>query len=275
MDSNATSDDTQGALHRALSRLLRPLVRVMLRHGMAYGTFAELVRRAFVNESLAMLQHSGKRASISSVAAMTGLTRKEAARLAKEDSGPPTEPDQRYNRAVRVITAWTLDPRFLDTKGQPRPLPIEGDDSFALLVKEYSGDVTHRAMLSTLEASGTIALRQELVHLRERAYLPTQTPAASLQILGSDVAELVSAIDHNLAAPADQRVFQRKVSNSRVQTDALAAFRDLSNRKSQELLEDYDAWLSEHEVRDPDHTPHDARYVAVGIYYFDETICEE
>jgi hypothetical protein len=269
------TSETQSALHSALLRLLRPLVRVMLRHGMAYGTFAELTRRTFVDEALAMLRRSGKRQSISSVAAMTGLTRKEAARLAREDGAEAPEPDQRYNRAVRVITAWALDPRFLDDGGQPLALPLEGDAGFAALVKDYSGDVTPRAMLATLESSGTVTVRDGAVHLLQRAYLPTETPAASLHILGNDVAELVTAIDHNLAAPAAQRVFQRKVSNSCVEAGALEAFRDLSNRKSQELLEAYDAWLSDHEVKEPEHPAEDARYVAVGIYYFDDTICEE
>ncbi len=41
-------------LHKALSagvmKLLRPLVRVLLRHGMPYGSFAELARKAYVDE---------------------------------------------------------------------------------------------------------------------------------------------------------------------------------------------------------------------------------
>ena len=46
-------------VHReALYRLLRPLARVMLRHGMAYGSFAELARKAFVDECFASLRGS-------------------------------------------------------------------------------------------------------------------------------------------------------------------------------------------------------------------------
>jgi hypothetical protein len=242
---------------------------------MAYGTFAELTRKAFVDEAFEMLGKSGQRQSISSVAAMTGLTRKEAARLAKTDSTDSNQGDQRYNRAVRVITGWSLDPRFADDTGSPHVLPLEGDESFATLVKDYSGDVTPKAMLTTLESSGTVSLEDGSVRLLQRAYLPTQTPAASLSILGSDVAELITSIDHNLSATPDERVFQRKVSSAALQAEALETFRELSKTKSQELLEDFDAWISQHEIRDTTQPESDARYVAVGIYYFDETLYED
>jgi hypothetical protein len=273
------SESPDKVLRAAIYRLLRPLVRVTLRHGLAYGSFAEIARKAYVEEGLDLLRRDGRRPTISAVAAMSGLTRKEASRLASEDvvDGDATSNDQRYNRAVRVITAWALDPRFVGDDGEPRVLPPDGDISFATLVREYSGDVTPTAMLATLESSGTVRVAESGVELLNRAYLPTKTPVASLNILGNDVAELLSSIDHNLSCDAERRVFQRKVSNGSVDARALEAFRALSNRESQALLETYDAWLSEHEVApgaaDDGATP--GRYVAVGIYYYDETLHEE
>lgn len=267
--------DIHDALRSAVHRLLRPLVRIMLQHGMAYGSFAELTRKAFVDESLDQLRRGGKRMSISSVAAMTGLTRKEAARLADFDLDQGLESDRRYNRAIRVITAWTADPRFVDDKGDPRRLELQGDDSFELLVKEYSGDVPFVAMLSTLESSGTVLRDNHGVHLLERAYLPTQTPAASLNILGTDVAELLTTINHNLTHERAERVFQRKVSNTSIPAEAIDAFKAFSSQKSQELLEDYHKWLSQHEVNAETNSPNKPHYVAVGIYYYDDLLHEE
>jgi hypothetical protein len=268
-------NDAQSALRSALYRLLRPLARVMLHHGMAYGSFAELTRKAFVDEGLQQLRRAGKRGSISSVAAMTGLTRKEASRLADYDIDQGADNDRRYNRAVRVITGWTVDPRFLDARGQPATLPVQGDNSFETLVREYSGDVPFAAMLSTLETSGTVLSDETGVRLLERAYLPTQTPVANINILGADVAELITTIDHNLTHERGQLLFQRKVSNVSISADSLAQFKALSNQRSQELLEEYHAWLSEHEISADPNEQEDAHYVSVGIYYFDDTIDEE
>ena len=52
-----------------------------------------------------------------------------------------------------------------------------------------------------------------------------------------------------------------------VHSDAVPAFREFSARKSQMLLEEYHAWLSDHEVDPEGEAGVEPRYVAVGIYY--------
>ncbi len=262
------SDSLHNALSAAVIRILRPLVAVLLRHGMAYGTFAELARKVYVDEAFDQMAGSGKRPSISGVSALTGLTRKEAKRLREQEGLDDEASSQRYNRAVRVISGWTINRDYLDTDGRPRILPMEGDEaSFAALVREYSGDIPPVAMLKVLEASGTVAVRQEGVELLARAYVPVATPLEKVNILGHDVAELIATIGHNLQAEENNLHFQRKVFNVLVHPDAIEPFKELSNQRSQELLEEYHRFLSEHEIDvDDDVEP---RYVAVGIYYSD------
>jgi len=262
----------QTALRSAILRLLQPLVRVLMHHGMAYGTFAELARKAYVEEGFAHIGRSGRRASISSVSALTGLTRKETKRLLELDIHEGHDSDQRYNRAIRVVSGWLADPRFHDASGEPRPLPMEGENSFTTLTKDYSGDIPPAAMLGVLEASHTVSRTADNVRLLERAYMPSHTPVERIHILGRDPGELISTISHNLTAEKPARVFQRKVSNPAVREDALEAFRHMANRKSQELLEEYHRWLSAHEVDADDPDAGKPHYVAVGIYYVDDTL---
>lgn len=264
----------QQALSEAVLRLLRPLVRVLLRHGMAYGSFAELARRAYVEEGFEHVAQSGKRASVSSVSAVTGLTRKETKRLAEAAPDDLDASTQRYNRAVRVVSGWVNDARFHDAQGEPAPLAMEGEvPSFAALVKEYSGDIPPAAMLSVLQSAGTVAVSGDRLELLAHAYIPSSTPTEKLHILGTDVGELVRTIGHNLEAPPEQLLFQRKVFNVSLHPDALPEFRRLSNEQSQALLERYHAWLSAHQVDEADEaTP---AYVAVGIYYAEDTPGEQ
>jgi hypothetical protein len=268
------ADELTSALRHAVYRLLKPLVRILLRHGMAYGTFAELARKAYTDEGLRHLEALGKRPSVSAVSALTGLTRKEAKRVHELDIDAGSDRTRRYNRAIRVVSGWLVDPRFRDGAGEPAALALEGQHSFAELVKDYSGDIPPSAMLTILEASNTAAVEEGRVILRERAYLPTQTPVEHIEILGRDVGELVSTIGHNISSEKARRVFQRKVSNNSVRESALPAFRALSNQQSQALLETYHQWLTEHQV-DPDDADDRARYVAIGIYYYDDEIDED
>lgn len=263
------------SIHRALDKtaleILGPLVQVMLNHGMAHGAFAELVRQVFVEEGFSHLERTGQRATVSGVAALTGLSRKEVKRLREARAGDDNESRQRYNRAVRVISGWVNDPRFRDDNGAPAPLACDGPDSpFARLVRDYSGDVPMVALLTMLETSGNVERDGDTVSLKKRAYIPMSTPLDRLNILGTDVAELIGTIAHNMAADPDARLFQRKVSNDQLSPDAVAAFRALSRDKSQRLLEEFDQWLAGHEVsgdRAQDDAP---AYVAVGIYYVEK-----
>jgi hypothetical protein len=263
-------------LSAAVLKLLRPLVRVLLRHGMAYGTFAELARKAYVEEGFALSGESGKRATVSSVSALTGLTRKETKRLRELRLVDDEASSQRYSRAIRVISGWTGDPRFQTAAGEPAVLPMDGKTaSFSTLVKEFSGDIPPAAMLSVLESSGTVAVTEQGIVLQEKAYIPSATPLEKINILGTDVAELIDTIGHNLGATPPERYFQRKVSNVLLHPDAVPAFRELSNRKSQLLLEEYHSWLSSHEVDPEDESSVQPCHVVVGIYYSDYPVARE
>jgi len=263
---------TEQVIQAAALRILRPLARVLLNHGMAYGAFAELARKAFVEEGFDYLTRSNQRPTISGVSALTGLTRKETKRLRDEESGAYVDSSHRYSRAIRVISGWVNDARFQDANGDPAILPLSGGPgSFTSLVSEHSGDIPAAAMLSLLESSRNVARRDDHVELLERAYLPLNTPADMIDILGTDVAELIGTIGHNLEAGPEHRLFQRKVSNTLVRRDAIEEFRELSNAKSQELLEEYHRWLSSHEVAVDGSPPQSSGYVAVGIYYVEHS----
>ena len=269
------SQSINQALRVATLKLLRPLIRLLIRHGMAYGSFAELVRKAYVEEGFAEIEASGKRPTVSSVSALTGLTRKETKRLREAVVTEDDSSAQRYSRAIRVVSGWLNDERFHTSTGDPAILPFEGAEaSFSSLVKEYSGDIPPAAMLSVLEFSKTLKAGEQGVELLTRAYIPSTTSADKINILGADVAELTSAIGHNIEAAVGERWFQRKVSNIALRKEDLPGFRELSNRKSQELLEEYHAWLSAREI-DASVQGQDAPwYVAVGIYYYEHEVTE-
>jgi len=259
-----------------LLTLLKPLVRILLRNGIAYGSFAELVKKTYVDVAFDDFAPPAKKQTVSSVSAITGMTRKEAKRLHELEQPDADSSQQRYNRAVRVISGWVNDPLFQDAAGAPAVLSVDdGDNSFAALVKKYSGDMTTRAMLTVLETADSVEKTGQGVKLVRRAYLPGKDPREKLAILGADTAELIATIDHNLVADDDQRRFQRKVSNHRVHADALPAFRALSAVKSQALLEELDAWLSEHEVSDDAQDEAGGRYVSLGIYFYERDAADK
>ena len=270
------SEKIQQTLSLAVLSLLRPLVRILLRNGVAYGSFAELAKKVYVDVAFEEFTPDTKKQTISRVSALTGLTRKEAKRLHELEHTDSHRSEQRYNRAVRVISGWINDKAFHDALGRADSLPIEGAKaSFAALVRKYSGDVPTQSMLSVLSSAAAIEKTGDRVRLIQRAYVPGKDPADKLNILGTDSAELISTIDHNLVSDAKELRFQRKVSNHRVRTDAVPEFQALSAQKAQQLLEEFDTWLAEHEVDSDKRDSDQGHYVSLGIYYYQRSEHEE
>lgn len=257
------------ALTVAILTLLRPLVRILLRNGIAHGSFVEMAKKVYVDVAHDEFQLDGKKQTISRIAILTGLTRKEVKKLLEQEEPDQAPAARKYNRAIRVISGWLNDHRFCDREGNPIPLHLEtGNHSFAELVKEYSGDVPTQAMLNELLAAGSVESHDGQLHLVRRAYVPSDDPVEKIHILGTDVYELIDTIDHNLTSPEEQLFFQRKVSNHNLSPQALEAFRRLSTKDAQNLLEQMDRWLSEHEY-DPNTDDKNTKpvQVSLGIYY--------
>jgi hypothetical protein len=266
------SDTSNKILTAAVRQILRPLVRILLRNGIACGSFEEMARKAYVDEAFAQARRSNNKATVSSVSAETGLSRKEVKRLQETDLSDSTNTEQKYNRAIRVISGWLNDPQFAYEEGNPRALSMDSSDtSFASLVKQYSGDVTTKAMLKLLEASDCVEVKDGLVHLVRNAYVPGSDPEEIIRILGIDTSELINTIDHNLTTDDKSRWFQRKVSNPQVRTEDLPEFKAYSRKRSQALLEDMDSWLSQHKAD----AVSDSHYVSLGIFYYEQDTDED
>ena len=265
------TNEINKALAAAIQRLLRSLVRLLLRHGISHTEFSELAKRVYVDVADREFPLPGRKQSVSRISVLTGLTRKEVSRLQKLGLEDDSLQGEQYNRAARVISGWLQDARFHSGDGKPLDLPVEGRHSFAELVKDYSGDIPVRAILDELQRVGAVeCLKDGHIRLKQRGYVPADSDVDKLYILGTDVADLVSTIDHNLER-ADDPYFQRKVAYDNLPEECLAEFRQLSGQEAQKLLEHLNDYLSRHD-RDsnPQSQGSGRKRAGIGIYYFEQ-----
>ena len=222
---------------------------------------------------------AGKKQSTSRISVLTGLSRKEVKRLQGIPRPDDTEGDEKYNRAARVISAWRREREFLDADGNPSTLSITGPwATFSEIVRRYSGDVPVRAILDELLRIGAVEqLDNGKISLLAKAYIPEINEADKLHILGTDVAHLISTIDHNLNSDSVQKSrFQRKVAYDNLADETLAVFRKMSAKRAQNLLENLDKWLAKHDRDVNPSVQGTGRNVAgLGIYYFEEPYPEK
>lgn len=144
----------------AVVRLMRPLVRVLIHHGISFQAFAETAKWIYVDVANQQFQIPGRKMSKSRIAVITGLTRREVDRLTQSELPPMDSSQEFYNRALRVFMGWLEDEAFTDSHGRPLPLPVTDDGplSFSELVRRYSGNQPVRAILDELERVGAVAL---------------------------------------------------------------------------------------------------------------------
>ena len=262
------------AISASVLRLLRPLVRILLRNGVAYGSFAEMARKVYVDVAFAEFVPVGKKQTVSRVSAMTGMTRKEVKRLLDMEGPGDAATQERFNRGIRVISGWLHDKRFHDVGGKPADLPLDGKhNSFASLVKEYSGDIPTKAMLGMLEEAGNVRQVKGKVRLIRHAFVPGNDPVNMLQILGTDVGELIATIDHNLTAGPDDLLFQRKVAYDSIDPAAISKLKKMSFKKAQALLEQLDSLYARHELDEG--AGERGKYISLGIYFHERNFDKE
>ena len=267
------ADKKNQALYAAMIRILRPLIHILIRNGISYGTFADLAKWLFVDVAKRDFAIDARKQTLSRISVITGLNRKEVKRVTELPVPDDQASSERYNRAARVIAGWRRDRLFQNNKGRPADLPVSGEGStFQALVKKYSGDMPYRAVLDELIRVGAVVESDDgRVILKARAYLPAGDETMKIHILGTDVAHLISSIRHNLN-PDDRGLFyQRKVMYDNLPDEVLAEFRRLSAQSAQKLLEKLDVWLSERDRDSGQAVAGNNRNVAgLGVYYFEE-----
>ena len=266
------------ALSRVVLRILRPLVRILLRNGVSYGTFADLVKWVYIDVARQDFGIGERKQSTSRISILTGLSRKEVTRVGKLKRPSDQGSAERYNRAARVIASWLREPDFTDGEGQPAVLPMSGKGAtFSELVRRFSGDIPARAIRDELMRVGALEqLEDGRIRLRARAYIPKTSEVDKMHILGTDVSHLITTIDHNLRPDVPEPFFQRKVAYDNLPQEVLPQLRRLTGRKAQALLETLDRWLARHD-RDtnPAVAGTDRKRAGIGIYYFEEPFSEE
>jgi hypothetical protein len=212
------------------------------------------------------------------VSVITGLTRREVARLTENTGPSDADVRDRHNRVRRLISGWTNDEKFLNKRKRPMSLTVEGDGAtFATLVRLYGNDVPLRAALDELVRLGVVdRTADNRVRLIAPAYIPAKGEVDKIEMLGSDVADLVMTIEHNLVGDGGKPMYQRKVVYDDLPAEVIDALRASANARAQKMLEDMGREMRRHDrgtARGTDGTGR--KRLVLGVYVREESLDED
>ncbi len=198
----------------AIRFLLKPILRLCIRHSVKLQELVEMVKVMLVQVAKEELLRDGQSTSASKISVMTGVHRKDITRL--EGSG---EPYQRpINPIAKIVAQWQCHPSFTTKAGKPRVLNCEGKFSeFAKLVASVNGlDVSSYSILYELERAGYIEKRGKKVKLLARDIVHSEDINAGLQVLVHDSDDLISAVEENLFTETEHKNLHLRTEFDRI-----------------------------------------------------------
>ncbi len=258
------------ALVRAVTRLLGPLVRLLIAKGITFTYLSNLLKTVYVAEAHKALKETAETPTVSRLSVITGLQRKDINRIMSEPPPQKSAPPA-VSLGARLIGIWTGDKRFRTKAGAPAPLARASDkpkqQSFDQLVRAISTDVSPRVILDEWLRLGVVAVNADgLIQLNANAFVPQRGFDEKAYYLGRNVAGHIAAVVQNLTEGQDP-CFERAVYYDKLTPDSLRLLQDRAREHgmkallalNQDALERADA-----DAGKPDAT----QRMAMGLYYF-------
>jgi hypothetical protein len=198
------------AVTDAVGRVLRPLVHLLLDHGITLPTLEEMLKAAYIAVAVEEFRTGGREPNDSRVSVLTGIHRKDVKRLRGRPSSENPPPIS-VSVGGQIIVQWTSRPELLDSRNRPRRLPRlrreGGGLSFEALVESVSTDVGPRPILDELLRLGIVRVdERDRVCLEVSALVPRKGMEEKAYYFGKNVHDHLCAVAHNLRGELPPRL---------------------------------------------------------------------
>ena len=253
--------------------VMRPIVRILLRYGIGYREFVEVVKTAFVYVASSDFGLRGRPTNISRVAVMTGLTRKEVKRLRDKLSSGDTIIAVKTTPLADVLHHWHAQAEFTTADGSPARLPFDGDEgSFTSLVRAYGGDVPAGAMRTEMRRVGVIQETDDgYLEVLNRTFKPESDHEGLIAVLVHGAYALLSNIAHNTDPDRTGGTWANRFAYTQAlrkgQTNQL---RRITRDRIAEFAESIDDVFMAYEALHEEDESGSNDAVAIGVFYFEE-----
>lgn len=270
--------DVKRDLLAAFRALMTPLIRILLRSGITFREFGEVLKDVYVTVCAQEMTLPGRKLTLSRVAIATGLPRREVARIVRNEGKTQWGVGSNAGLAASVLEAWHTDAQFLAPYGFPRDLKIDGVDpipTFEDLVKRYSDEVPHEVLIGELVRVGAARVLEggQYLRVQKRTYIPTDMTAEMIQIFSQAVRRYIETVDYNLGRGKDQeKRFDRMVyPDGGLRVVDVEIFQEEIREYLETVIQEIDQKSSTY-PRPERRKNERAVQVGVGLYFYQEPI---
>ena len=269
--SERPSGPASELLLRSLSRLLRPLVRLLIQNGITYPVIAELVRDLFLDVALRDILRDARARTDSRVSLLTGVHRKEIRRHRAGAAQPEPTPEV-VTLSSQIIARWLGAAPWAEGAA-PRPLPRSapaGEASFDGLVEAVTKDVRPRAVLDEWLSQGLVQLDEhDRVVLNVSAFVPRPGRDEQMFYFGRNLHDHIAAAAANVTAAATAPFLDRSVHYDALPATVAGQLEAMGREAAVRMLLDINRHaMALAENADPAAGP--TRRVNLGVYLYVE-----
>lgn len=255
-----------------IARVMKPVVRLALRMGFSADQISQFTRKLAVDAAMEYPEFRPphrKRAFLAHAAVVTGLSRKEVAKLYEMEDLQTAVNSCQTNRSIRVLAGWRNDRRYRDPdSGKPissLPLKAAKGVSFHQLVREYGGDVPPRSVLDALIRSGAIIQRDDRVELVRGFPTRAANKEEEMEFVGIILNDVLNTAEYDLRPGIEEPYLLREWYQLYVPEERVKEARELIREEAWKFGCALDERLSELAHRTP---RADTRYFRVGLGAF-------
>ncbi|MBV4541152.1 DUF6502 family protein [Pseudomonas vlassakiae] len=257
----------------ALRRIMRPLVRLMLRKGVTYTMFTDVLKEVFVDVAHREFRLDDKVPTDSRISLLTGVHRKDVRRLRSESEASSAALPENITLGAQLVNVWTRSPPFCSEAGQALALPrlasVGGDCSFDALVAKVSTDIRGRVVLDEWLRLGVVRLDdQDRVHLEAQAFVPQKGFDEKAAYFGHNLHDHACAAVHNLSGEG-LPFFERSVHYDALTPASVDTLREAVSQDGMQTLLAFSRLAAE--LENTDEPSHGQRQrITVGLYFYSE-----
>lgn len=231
-------------------KILKPMIRILLRAGIPYLEFREVLKGAYVEAAVrdGIRGHAGP-LTRTTLADHTGIPLADVNRFIDDPSVLAAPESTNQAIITEVLHIWCTDSHYIGPYGLPLELDLEETAGRNLTTLIYKADPTAnpKAILRDMVEYG-IVKPVGLRHYRAVARMNISNDIMSPQALdyfGRTMTNLANTLANNLGTPGGSPRLQRSVvADGGLPEYALPEFESLLREKVQKLLVDVDDWLS-------------------------------
>lgn len=256
-------------LVKALKKILRPLINLLIYKGITYPVFNEIVKELFIHIAETEFKLDGKQQTDSRINFLTGIHRKDVKRLRNKTTTDKETPH--LSLSALLFSRWLGDPVYCDDKNNPLPLPRlikqGGPQSFEGLVTSTSKDIRSRAILDEWLNMNIVHLdKNDQVVLNKLAFVPQQGHQEKAWFFGENCHDHLAAASNNLKDNTEP-FLERAVYYDQLTTESVKELAELSEKLGMKTLLEINSHALSLQNKDK-HKQDAINRMRLGLYFY-------